>query len=166
MADYTYKATCTEIVSAVEEFFNAKKQTVKAGHDFSTRFQLGEPGFSRCVVSWDFKMGGVSMTPGEWRDQYRDEWYKPTKGFSTPKGPKKGKAPSEVYEAFKAIPNASGEDLQQALLGNRNSLWAPGLFMYEGAVFITASAELTAREGLVEITQSEYQAVSKEADHG
>ncbi len=165
MADYTYKANCPEIVSAVEEFFNAKRATVKAAHDFVERFNLGKPGFTRCTFMWDFEVGGVSMDLNSWREQYRDEWYKPSKGYSTPKPPKKGSEPSAVYEAFKSIPMASGKALQQALLGDGGALWAPGLIMNDGAAFIATSTQLPPRDGLVEITQSEYQAASKEAGH-
>jgi hypothetical protein len=165
MADYTYKATCHEIVYAVEEFFNSKRATVQAAHDFAERFSLGKPGFTRCVFTWDFEFGGVSMDLHSWREQHRDEWYKPSKGFSTPKPPKKGGEPSEVYEAFRSIPKASGKAIQRALLGDHGALWAPGLFLHDGAAFIATDSKLSPRDGLVEITQSEFQAASKEASH-
>lgn len=161
MANYTYKATCSDIVNSVEQFLNDQEAMIKTAHAFSDQFNLGRPGFSRDLFLWTIQCCGIEMDRRVWNQSYQADWYCPTKGFSKPKPPKKGQI-SEVYDAYQDIPKAQADSLRKLLIGDSGSLWAPGFFIHKNAAYIETGGAIETRNGLTEITSTEYEEAKKE----
>lgn len=149
---YTYKTTRPDLIGLAERFFDECTRLTKEANQFCDKYGMGKPGFTSFMLRQQFS--AVLMSQSEWNEKYRDEWRKPTKSYSTPKVPKKGKQ-SAVYDEFHAIEKVDGHELCKAI-GCSNFLWSPGLKLQDGTLYIDANAQLDI-DGFIEVTRSEYE---------
>jgi hypothetical protein len=158
---YHYKSENAQTVAVVREYMASKKKLVKAANDFSKKHSMGNPGFGRSVFDGNFLCGGVSMSKSQWDKEHRELWYCPKNGFSTPRPPKKGEEPSEVYSDFEMIKEmeVSGVAISKNL--GLRGLTQPGFFIYNDCAFFVTGEQVTV-PGMVEVTTSEYEAAKEE----
>lgn len=157
MGTYNYKTDDPLIIEIAKAYITSRNTLVEKATEFCQKHSLGHFGFERCPVTWDIRFAGVSMNRSIWNKHYRELWYCPRNGFSSPRRHRKGEENSEIYMEYIKVCefNVDGTALINALNGQNMFLSFPGIFFCSETLYVESPISLDKCTSLIEINQSE-----------